>query len=1247
VNDPLPRFTLISSAAPLGSLAEALRQVEDRHGKLFELDVYLTHSIQEQTIEPAQVLSSIQESAAVLFDLRGSPDRAVALVAEGLSRTAECGIPFIPVFGGGPTVLRLLRMGGFSMARVMRERRGGRDRAVSTNYRRIKQLNQVVEKLGSLLPVGVLRHARNWVRCTEYWTNSGADNLCELLLFVGQQYAGLPVKARPPIVFPDDGFYDLENGHYYTRLDDYMADRPLDPKLPTVLVILYGGTILGACIAGSQELLDALAQQANLVPFVADGIGTAAALRRHVAPRAKPLLPIDAIVSLQWFRLEGGPLGGDPQVTYDLLRTLGAPLYTPATSYNRSLSLWERSRDGIAPVETLTTVALPEMDGAIEPIFLFGLRDLTGAAPTCAATIPAPGRGRRLAERVLRRSALRRKPNSQKRIALVIYNYPPGESTLGAASFLDVFASAEAILRRLQAEGYHVTLPAEPIKDLLLRRGLVHGAQWTGRQVTARHATRVAAADYRRWYQQLPAEIRQQTEELFGPPPGELMTDGEDILLAGVQLGNVLLAIQPSRGVHEDPAKIHHDKALPPHHQYIAFYRYLEEVFGADAVVHVGTHGTLEFMPGKEVALSEQCAPDALMGTMPHVYIYHVVNASEAMIAKRRSYAQTVTYASPSFAPAELYGDYLALEDLLGEYQAQLRLNPARAGLILKEIKGQATVAGLGFDGQSEPAEATLDRLHAELTVLKRTAIPIGLHVFGERLAGDELAGYLALVARHDRPAAPALSRLLAEQQGLDYDALLAAGDPAMSELDDAGRLAIDSWLRGDEPAVFRDGGRPLASFLDQVKSDVEESDEMGGLLRALAGQFLMPNLAGDPVRSPETYPTGRNAFQFDPTRIPTSSALARGRSIAEQSLNRYLALHGGYPSAVGVVLWGFETCKTYGETIGQILAYLGVRLERGEGYFMQPEAISPEELGRPRIDVVVNICGFFRDLFPNQVRMLDKAFRLVAALDEDATQNRVRANWQASVEKGGDPQVAAARIFGPPAGEYGNRLSTLIESGGWQDEAELAEMFLDRTQYLYGENLHGLAAPGQLEQCLGRVELVTQVRDSLEYDVTDLDHYYEYFGGLARTVEQVRGGRAPAVLIADTTTEMIQVRSVQEAIRLGVVTRLVNPMWIDGLLAHDFHGAQKVADRVEYLIGLDATTHAVGSNVWSMVAERLILDEEMRRRLLENNPYAAAEMAQKLGEAIRRGYWQASEDEQRRLREAYMEIEGWIEGGE
>lgn len=382
-------------------------------------------------------------------------------------------------------------------------------------------------------------------------------------------------------------------------------------------------------------------------------------------------------------------------------------------------------------------------------------------------------------------------------------------------------------------------------------------------------------------------------------------------------------------------------------------------------------------------------------------------------------------------------------------------------------------------------------------------------------------------------------------------------------------------------------------------------------------------------------------------TKLPTDSAYERGVQIAEETLRRYQAEYGTYPEAVGVILWGFETCKTFGETIGQILRYIGVKVERGQGYFMQPVVLPLSELGRPRIDVTVNICGFFRDLFPNLVRLIDLAFQMVAQLDEPLEMNWVRRHSLELVEKlGGDEQalrLATARLFGPPPGEYGNSLSTLIETAAWEKETDLGEMYIKRTQYLYGDRLSGQQSSPAFTAALGRTKLITQVRDSHEFEVTDLDHYYEFFGGMAGAAALV-SGLSPKVAIADTTKERIQVKSLEEAVRQGVTSRLFNPKWIDGMLQHTHKGAQAIADRVEYLIGLDATTHSVGTATWSKVAKRFVFDSEMRQRLQENNPYAVAEIMRKLGEADYRGYWQPTEVERQKLKEIYHDVEAQIE---
>ncbi|RLC71126.1 MAG: hypothetical protein DRI26_05745 [Chloroflexi bacterium] len=447
---------------------------------------------------------------------------------------------------------------------------------------------------------------------------------------------------------------------------------------------------------------------------------------------------------------------------------------------------------------------------------------------------------------------------------------------------------------------------------------------------------------------------------------------------------------------------------------------------------------------------------------------------------------------------------------------------------------------------------------------------------------------------------------------------------------------------------------KALQFGLDAAQRYANNEGELEGLLRGLSGRFITPNLGGDVIRDPAVLPTGRNIYQFDPNLIPSDAAGERGAEIAENTLRHYLAKRGCYPENVGVVLWGFETTKTRGETIGQVFHYLGVRVRRkGGSWYPELEIVPLEELGRPRVDCLINICGFFRDMFPNVMALLNQAFEKVAELEEPLEMNFVRKHSLEALEslRAGvkDEKTARrlsrARLFGPPAGEYGTKVIPLIETSNWGGEQDIAEAHIRSMNHVYAENIHAERLDDLYRSLLTKVDLVSQVRDSHDYEITDLDHYYEFFGGLARSVEHL-SGRKPEMLVSDTTREVIKTEDVGQAISRGVRTRLLNPKWISGMLEHDFHGAQKIADRVEYLLGFAATTGAVEDWVWQGVARRFIFDEEMRKRLWENNKFASIEIAKRLLEAVERGYWKASEEEIKRIREMYAEEEGILEEG-
>jgi len=631
------------------------------------------------------------------------------------------------------------------------------------------------------------------------------------------------------------------------------------------------------------------------------------------------------------------------------------------------------------------------------------------------------------------------------------------------------------------------------------------------------------------------------------------------------------------------------------------------------------------------------------------------------MIAKRRSYATIINHMSPPYTHSGLYEGFTELEELIKEYHEAILQDPIRAKRVHSQIMEKAKEFNIEF--------IDIDEIYDELFTIKRSIIPRGLHILGEKYTEEELVEFVSFILRYDRGEIKSLNRILAESKGIDYDYAIKHPNEkhdgrsyaqVLSEIEEEAKRVVRLSFNSLETALkstelkgrlAKDLEETLA-YGHQVASNLEKSDELGSLISALDGNYVFPNLGGDPIRTPEVLPTGCNTYQFDPRLIPSDAAYQRGVEIAENTLKQYYEKNGRYPESVAVVLWGFETTKTRGETVGQILGYLGVKVVRDRSiWFPKLKLIPLKELGRPRIDVVVNICGFFRDMFPETMKLLNEAFNMVASLDESENRNYVKKHsdelFRDLVEEFQDEKTAKrlsnARIFGPRSGEYGTRLTRLIETSNWESEEQVAEAYISSMNNVYAENVHGRQVDRIYRSVLQNVELVSQVRDTHEYEVTDLDHYYEFFGGLSKAVETVKGEK-PEMLISDTTREVIRTETVDRAIQRGVRTRLLNPKWIDGMLKHDYHGGQKIADRVEYLLGLAATTNRVDNWIWSRVAENYVFNEEMRKKLQENNKWALHEIIGRLLEASQRGYWQATQEELDKLRQLYLEVEGELE---
>ncbi|OPY54581.1 MAG: cobaltochelatase subunit CobN [Methanosaeta sp. PtaU1.Bin112] len=1243
--------TFISTVSS-SALAKAALELKEQFHLPLELKVYYPRQMDEEKVDDGIVAEDLRASDAVFLDIRGS-GRSIDLVYQTLKDEHNIVVNLMAPAG---KMMEITRLGSFSGRSLAGKIGRGEARDPEEVWKKISRAESLVQTAGRLIPLGPVRDAGNYVRLARYWRYGGKDNYRNLLILLLREYlkCELP-QAKEPAAFPEYGIYHPELGFFQDR-NEFLSASGYDPARPTVGILFYGNMHFEQCqpvLRSLQRTLDGI----NLLPVFCDGIHNLRAMRKFFFIEGRPML--DALVNLTWFRINGGPMGGDPELTRQLLSDLSAPVFTPACMYGRDIDEWRSSDTGLSPLESIMAVIWPELDGSIEPIPCCAVQNLDLGEWQSCEVAALEERVSKIASRIKSWISLKRKSNRDKRLAIIIYNYPPGEENLAVASYLDVFASVSRLLQRLKDEGYNVDLPKKPLHEIFQDLGLFNSAYWQQPERLLRSGFSLEGEEYLRFFSSLPQSMRCDVTQAWGEPPGKVMVADGRLLIPGVQLGSIFLGVQPARPPlgEEDVAKASHDKTRPPHHQYIGFYHWLEKIWKADAVVHVGTHGLAEFTKGKEIGLSNECFPDLLIGSLPHLYFYHVVNTSEVVIAKRRLYGTTIGYNSPPYMTSDLYRDYAELEDLIDEYgQARLH-DPLRMRRIEEKILKMACELHL--------RSTDLDSIHAELYEMKRRIIPKGLHIIGERYQATDLKSFLEFILRYDREECRSLNRILAESRGHNFDDLLKDKSRYVSELEEIDRQA--SHLAGvclDDSADAAVQASGLARVqADRLRKTLDyglhflemysaNDGEVESFLQGLMMSFIPAASGGDVIRTPQILPTGRNLTQFDPTRVPTQTAVERGSEIAENTLSAYLKKEGRFPESTGVILWGFETTKTGGETIGQILSYLGVRLAKDAGAWAPRLDLVPlEELGRPRIDALVNICGFFRDMFPNVVLLLDRAFNLAAGQDEPlemnfvrkhSLQNRERLNCMGLDEKT-VRKMANGRIFGPKAGEYGTRMLPLVEDSIWRTEEELCEVFIQSMDHLYAENLHAVKNDAIYRSNLSRIDLVSQVRDSHDREIIDLDHYYEFFGGLSRAVQKERG-EAAEMLISDTTGEIVQTEDVQDVIARGARTRLLNPKWADAMLEHDFHGAQQVADRVENMLGLAATTHSVESWIWSEIASLYIFDREMLEKLSQNNRYAAAEVTQRLLEAQRRGYWQATEVEKERMREASMEMEGKIE---
>ncbi len=741
--------------------------------------------------------------------------------------------------------------------------------------------------------------------------------------------------------------------------------------------------------------------------------------------------------------------------------------------------------------------------------------------------------------------------------------------------------------------------------------------------------------------------------------------------MAGLELGNVLIAIQPPRGYGDDPVGIYHDPELPPTHHYLASYRFLDAAWGADAIVHLGKHGTLEWLPGKMLALSAGCAPDAALGDMPLVYPFIVNDPGEGVQAKRRAHAVIVDHLVPPMMRAEAYDELAELEALLDEYARLEILDPPKlpglAAQIWDAIERANLQSDLGMAERPDDLGLLVEHIDGYLCEVKDIQVKDGLHVLGVAPAGEQLRGLVGAVLRLGSGAVPGLRAALAAVLELDDDALATTRGADLLEARQAAlldALAATGWSRGAVAGVTRE-------VLDRADADVQHAlrfacdtvvpriaqtpDELAHVLAALDGRHVPAGPSGSPTRGRvDVLPTGRNFYSVDPRALPSQLSWETGRKLADALLARHVKDHGELPRMVGLVAWGTSAMRTQGDDAAEILALLGVRpvWARESRRVTGVEVIALEELGRPRIDVTVRISGFFRDAFPHLVRLLDDAVSLVASLDEPAEQNFVAAHARedaAALAGALDAQPAwrqaTTRIFGSKPGAYGAGLAQLLDTRDWRGEGDLAEVYEAWGGYAYGRGLDGGRASDAHRTCFGRIDVAVKNVDSREHDILDSGDYYEYHGGMVATVRAIRGVEPAAVLGDSSDPSRVVSRSLAQETRRVFRARVANPRWIASMIRHGYKGAAELAATVDYLFGYDATTGVAEDWMYEDVARKYLLDDDVGAFMTRSNPWAARAIAERLLEAAERGQWQApSEESLDAIRARYLELEGELE---
>ncbi|MEG4384677.1 MULTISPECIES: magnesium chelatase subunit H [unclassified Microcoleus] len=1185
-------------------------------------------------------------------------------------------------------------------------------------------------KLLKYVPVQKVQDLRNWLIIYGYWNAGGADNVVSMFWIIAEKYLGLKVAEIPPpvetpnmgLLHPDyNGYFasprqylnwyvgnqiggngedarSTKSGHLPRSTKDFIhLDRKSyngqdarstnfvsnwtqnykEEKSPVVGILLYRKHVIT-----KQPYIPQLIryfEDAGIVPLpifingveghvaVRDWMTTAGETARRkqgnieTLSLSKDAVEVDAIVSTIGFPLVGGPAGSmeagrQVEVAKRILTAKNVPYFVSAPLLIQDIHSW--TRQGIGGLQSVVLYALPELDGAIDPVPLGGLvgEDI----------YLVPDRAKRLTSRINNWVKLRQTPPSERKIAIILYGFPPGYGAAGTAALLNVPKSLLNFLHKLQAAGYTVgEIPADG-EELIRRVKDADEANGDGQDARTTKET-VNVKTLEKWLGYLlTSRIEKQWKSLTGTG---IKTDGDEFHIGGIQLGNVWIGLQPPLGISGDPMRLMFDRDLTPHPQYAAFYKWLQNDLQADAVVHFGMHGTVEWLPGSPLGNTGYSWSDILLGSLPNLYIYAANNPSESMLAKRRGYGVLISHNVPPYGRAGLYKELMALRDLIAEYREDTAKNYVLKEAICKKVLDSGLEADCPFEDarklgiafsfetvgmfSADAFNRYLVKLYEYLQVVECRLFSSGLHVLGEPPNSEEMTSYLEAYFG-DRLSQEQVKAIVSQTSTGKMPVPQTSTGKMPVPQTSTGKMPVPQTSTGKMPVpqtstgkmpVPQDGlGGVFEEGLLVRDLLLQTSDELTNLLRGLNGEYILPAPGGDLLRDGAgVLPTGRNIHALDPYRMPSPAAYERGREIARKIIQKHVEEHGNYPETVAVMLWGLDAIKTRGESIGILLQLVGAEpLKEGTGRIVRYELKPLADVGHPRIDVLGNLSGIFRDSFVNIIELLDDLFVRAADADEPESENFIRKHALVLQAKG--VQNYSARLFSNPAGDFGSLVNDRVVDGSWESGDELGKTWESRNVFSYGRKDKGEARPEVLTQLLQGCDRIIQEIDSVEYGLTDIQEYYANTGGLKKAAEKQRGKKVNTSFVESFSQDTTP-RNLEDLLRLEYRTKLLNPKWANAMVNQGSGGAYEISQRMTALIGWGGTADFTDTWVYDQAADTYALDEEMARKLREVNPEAFRNIVGRMLEANGRGFWQPDADKLQQLRELYELTDEKLEG--